>query len=368
LIGLSVRKWRGICSAGPYANVLAEEIVKPGIEAVVMFRAVQRRVRVAIHQEPYLSFSDLGDVYFAGKGEPLAEVRANYEMAERINTEAAWEAFLRTFKTGYYADLASERLRLLRDAAVAAKKKAEEEAAARAQAEAEAKARQEEERLAAEQRARKAAEAKRQADAAAAKKKAEEEAAARAQAEAKAKARQEEERLAAAEQRARQAAPEAEATRADEERQRIAAREPQKPSDDPAHKAEAAVKSEADREALTRDLQTALNRVGCYRGEINGRWGTEGRAALARFAKITKHGLAVDEPSQTALELVVARTEPVCPLECDAGKIERNGKCVEKAKAGAVRTGQRPAQPRGEARGTGGHRVTCLQPALCGGK
>ena len=344
--------------AGPYANVLAEEIVKPGIEAVVMFRAVQRRVRVAIHQEPYLGFSDLGDVYFAGKGEPLAEVRANYEMAERINTEAAWEAFLRTFKTGYYADLASERLRLLRDAAVAAKKKAEEEAAAKAQAEAKAKAQQEEERLAAEQRARGAAEAKRQADAAAAKKKAEEEAAARAQAEAKAKARQEEERL-AAEQRAR----EAEATRAEEERQRIAAREPLKPSDDPAHKAEAAVKSEADREALTRDLQTALNRVGCYRGEINGRWGTEGRAALARFAKVTKHGLAVDEPSQTALELVVARTERVCPLECDAGKIERNGKCVEKAKAGAVRTGQRPAQPRG----TGGHRVTCLQPALCGG-
>jgi len=354
--------------AGPYANVLAEEIIKPGIEAVVMFRAVQRRVRVAIHQEPYLGFSDLGDVYFAGKGEPLAEVRANYEMAERINTEAAWEAFLRTFKTGYYADLASERLRLLRDAAVAAKKKAEEEAAARAQAEAKAKARQEEERLAAEQRAREAAEAKRQADAAAAKKKAEVEAAARVQAEAKAKARQEEERLAAAEQRAREAAPGAEATRAEEERQRIAAREPPKPSDDPAHKAEAAVKSEADREALTRDLQTALNRVGCYRGEINGRWGTEGRAALARFAKVTKHGLAVDEPSQTALELVVARTERVCPLECDTGKIERNGKCVEKAKASAVRTGQRPAQPRGEARGTGGHRVTCLQPALCGGK
>ena len=27
--------------AGPYAKVLAKEIVKPGIEAVVMFRAVQ---------------------------------------------------------------------------------------------------------------------------------------------------------------------------------------------------------------------------------------------------------------------------------------------------------------------------------------
>src|SRR5262245_44142904 len=40
--------------AGPYASVLAEEIVRPGIEAVTMFRNVQRRVRSAIGQEPYL--------------------------------------------------------------------------------------------------------------------------------------------------------------------------------------------------------------------------------------------------------------------------------------------------------------------------
>jgi uncharacterized caspase-like protein len=53
--------------AGPYAKALVEEIVKPGIEAVVMFRAVQRRVRAAIRQEPYLGFSTLGDVYLAGK-------------------------------------------------------------------------------------------------------------------------------------------------------------------------------------------------------------------------------------------------------------------------------------------------------------
>jgi len=44
-------------SAGPYANVLAEEIVKSGIEAVTMFRLVQRRVRMTIKQEPYLGFN-----------------------------------------------------------------------------------------------------------------------------------------------------------------------------------------------------------------------------------------------------------------------------------------------------------------------
>jgi uncharacterized caspase-like protein len=53
--------------AGPYAKVLAEEIAKPGVEAVVMFRAVQRRVRAVIRQEPYLGFNALGDVYLGGE-------------------------------------------------------------------------------------------------------------------------------------------------------------------------------------------------------------------------------------------------------------------------------------------------------------
>jgi uncharacterized caspase-like protein len=58
-----------VAGAGAYAKALAEEIVKPGIEAVVMFRAVQWRVRIVTRQEPYLDFSALGDVYFAGKGQ-----------------------------------------------------------------------------------------------------------------------------------------------------------------------------------------------------------------------------------------------------------------------------------------------------------
>src|SRR5262245_28658553 len=53
--------------AGPYAKVLVEEVVKPGIEAVTMFRAVQRRVRASIRQEPYLGFSALEDVYLGGR-------------------------------------------------------------------------------------------------------------------------------------------------------------------------------------------------------------------------------------------------------------------------------------------------------------
>jgi TPR repeat protein len=52
--------------AGPYAKVLAEEIVKPGVEAVNMFRRVQVRIRSTIGQEPWLGFNALGEVYLAG--------------------------------------------------------------------------------------------------------------------------------------------------------------------------------------------------------------------------------------------------------------------------------------------------------------
>jgi hypothetical protein len=52
---------------GPYATVLVEEIIKPDIEAVTMFRNVQRRVRMATKQEPYLGFGALGDVYLGGR-------------------------------------------------------------------------------------------------------------------------------------------------------------------------------------------------------------------------------------------------------------------------------------------------------------
>ena len=88
------------------------------------------------------------------------------------------------------------------------------------------------------------------------------------------------------------------------------------------------MKSAADREALTRNLQTALNRVGCYRGKIDGQWGATGRAGLAKFVKAAKLPLTTDEPSMAALEAVAARTRRVCPLECGDGKVESNGKCV----------------------------------------
>jgi formylglycine-generating enzyme required for sulfatase activity len=112
--------------AGPYAKVLAEEIVKPGVESVAMFRVVQRRVRAAISQEPYLGFNALGDVYLAGsetpKLPPVAAPQTQPEPARLSEAAEAWdrtkdttnvsilEVFIGRYKDTFYADLARARL------------------------------------------------------------------------------------------------------------------------------------------------------------------------------------------------------------------------------------------------------------------
>jgi TRAP-type mannitol/chloroaromatic compound transport system substrate-binding protein len=108
--------------AGPYAKVLAEEIAKPGVEAVTMFRNVQRRVRVAIKQEPYLGFSSLDDVYLAGLNvvspKPVGTPSALPQMTEaarewsRIDKTsiAELETFVRRHQSSAEADYARARL------------------------------------------------------------------------------------------------------------------------------------------------------------------------------------------------------------------------------------------------------------------
>ena len=56
--------------AGPYAPALAEEIVKPGVEAVTVFRNTQLRVSALIGQEPWTQNGPIGETYFAGREPP----------------------------------------------------------------------------------------------------------------------------------------------------------------------------------------------------------------------------------------------------------------------------------------------------------
>jgi TRAP-type mannitol/chloroaromatic compound transport system substrate-binding protein len=102
--------------AGPYAAMLAEEVVKPGVEAVTMFRVVQRRVRMAIKQEPYLGFNAMGDVYLAGAEAPKTPVAPDVLDAAREWTRVdktsvvELETFVRRHSSSAEADYARARL------------------------------------------------------------------------------------------------------------------------------------------------------------------------------------------------------------------------------------------------------------------
>ena len=112
--------------AGPYARVLVDEMVKPGVEAVTMFRRVQVRVRSAIGQEPWLGFSALGEVHFAGAQGEAASPTPSAQATWSGDAERAWaiakdttsvevlEAFIARYKDTFLADLARARLNELK--------------------------------------------------------------------------------------------------------------------------------------------------------------------------------------------------------------------------------------------------------------
>ena len=106
-----------------------------------------------------------------------------------------------------------------------------------------------------------------------------------------------------------------------------------------------------DPAALTRTLQAELARVGCNPGAVDGRWGTQAKEALAKFARLIEVSLTVDEPTPEALK-ALKEQRPICSLTCGAGEIENNGRCVakkvnrksdhqaERAKKGTQETGK----------------------------
>ena len=60
-------------AAGPYADALAEEIVKPHIEAITIFRNVQLKLQSSIGQEPWFQSGPMAAVYFSGAEPPTPQ-------------------------------------------------------------------------------------------------------------------------------------------------------------------------------------------------------------------------------------------------------------------------------------------------------
>jgi uncharacterized caspase-like protein len=285
----------------PFTAALVKHVTRPGVDLRRAFGYVRDDVlkNTGNKQEPYL-YGSLGgedvplvpaqSVATGPQGDPQAAVRRDYELALQAGHRDGWEAFLRAYPDGFYADLARVQL----------KKIAAEEARASAAEKA---------RLAEQEKARLAAEGARQgeqAKAAAAAKAAEE---ARIAAE---NAKQAEQDKATAAEQARLAAEKA----AEENKQKLAAL----PSTDKPPE-QAALD-------LPRALQSELRRVGCSTAAVDGNWSAASQKALDLFNKHAGMKLDARTASTDALDAVKGKTGRVCPLICDTGYRADGDRCV----------------------------------------
>ena len=129
----------------PFSLALLKHLTTPGLDIRKAFGYVRDDVMNATgdQQEPYTTNSLGGnDVMLvpapaaaaAGQGNANADMRRDYELAERVGTREAWDSFVAAHPSGFYSDLAkAQRNKLAAEAAqVAANEKAR--AAAEAQA------------------------------------------------------------------------------------------------------------------------------------------------------------------------------------------------------------------------------------------
>jgi uncharacterized caspase-like protein len=336
----------------PFTTALLKYLAKPGLELGKAFRLVRDDVMnaTANKQEPFV-YGSLGgdDVALvpapaaapAAGGNANADIRRDYELAERVGTIEAWDSFVAANPSGFYTDLAkAQRNKIAAETArVAATEKAREAALEQARLAAEGAKASEQARAAAQSKvaeaAKLAAEKKKQAE------DAKLAAAEQAKVAAQAKAAAEAERLAA--EKVRLAAEKAK--KPDETK--VAAVEPAKPSQDrsnadkPADPAVASLTPsdqavpetpKSDPPALQdipRLLQSELRRVGCKTGEIDGEWNASSRRALSAFNDHAGTRLDVKLASLDALDAVRGKTGRVCPLDCDRGFHASGDHCVK---------------------------------------
>jgi hypothetical protein len=87
-----------------------------------------------------------------------------------------------------------------------------------------------------------------------------------------------------------------------------------------------------DRDAIGRELQKELRRVGCYDGELNGAWTTSTKQAMKAFMDRVNASLPTDEPDSILLTMVRGYQDRVCGKACPAGQgLGDGGRCVPNA-------------------------------------
>ena len=335
----------------PFSTALLKHLTRPGLDIRKAFGYVRDDVMTATgnQQEPYTTNSLGGDDVAlvpapasptAASGNANADIRRDYELAERVGTREAWDSFVAANPSGFYADLAkAQRNKLAAETArLAATEKARNAAEEQARLAAEGARASEQAKAAAQSKAaeeaRLAAEKKKQIEDA--KLAAAEQAKTAAQAEAaederltlekapleaeKAK-KLEEAKIASA----AQATPKPDKPDADKSAgPAVASLTPSGPANPEAPKAD-----QPTQQNLPRLLQSELRRVGCKTGEIGSEWNASARRALSSFNDNAGTRLDVKLASLDALDAVRAKPGRVCPLDCERGFRADGDRCVK---------------------------------------
>jgi Caspase domain len=113
----------------PLTTALLDNLTVPGLDIRLAFGRVRDEVMkiTGNRQEPFVYGSLGGGVtslvpQATQPSEPaLSDVKADYELVKEVGTRKAWEIFLSTYKTGFYADLAAAQLAKLNAAEQGAK-------------------------------------------------------------------------------------------------------------------------------------------------------------------------------------------------------------------------------------------------------
>jgi uncharacterized caspase-like protein len=322
----------------PFSTALLKHLTQPGLDIRKAFGFVRDDVMTATgnQQEPYTTNSLGGnDVALvpapaaapAVNGSAKADIRQDYELAERVGTREAWDSFVAANPSGFYTDLAkAQRNKLAAETVrIAATDKARGAAEEQAKLAAEGAKASEQARAAAlskaAEEARLAAEKNKQIE------DAKLAAAELAKAAAQAKADDDERLVAAKAKKSGEA--------------KIASAEPPKlkegqadigKSPDPAVASLPSSDAKSDRPALQdipRLLQSELQRVGCKTGEVDGEWNVSARRALSSFNDSAGTKFDVKLASLDALDAVRAKTGRVCPLNCERGYRANGDRCMK---------------------------------------
>ena len=98
------------------------------------------------------------------------------------------------------------------------------------------------------------------------------------------------------------------------------------------------------RDAIARELQKELRRVGCYEGEISGIWSPSTRRAMSTFIERMNARLPIEEPDAVLFAMVKGQHGTVCGKACPAGEAQStDGRCVPAFLLAQAKSKPRPA-------------------------